>query len=436
MVRRAILSALSVFAIAQADASTQSTPTSPQYPLLGGYLISSPQNYDDATYSTNIAKLNFAILTVWPSWVGSTGKNMQQTVQAIKAKNPNEVVVLYQDINELKTSPAAVWDTLLSQLNSNHWWLYSSGTGGSLVVSDFGGGNYETNTTAVYPANSSNQRYIDWRASWNVTNFYTPNPSIDGFYTDNVFWSPRVNGDWQQNGTTDSDSSPTVQQWYRQGFAQYINNLKAAMPGKYQTGNIADWGGTSSVITEYNQLLQGGVMEGMIGESWSYETRGFSQMMAAYQKMMNAIAAPQLVIFAQDGSLTDYQGMRYGLASCLLGNAYYYFSNGGGYSGVNWFDEFNANLGAATSAPFPTTAYQNGVYRRDFQNGIALVSPKGNGTQTVTLETSYKKLSGTQDSSVNNGATVTSVTLNDRDGIILMRLTSQAVPAAPTLSVN
>ena len=64
----------------------------------------------------------------------------------------------------------------------------------------------ELNTTIVYPANSSNQCYVDWRASWNVTNFATPNPAIDGFFTDNVFWSPRVNGDWQQNGTSDSDT--------------------------------------------------------------------------------------------------------------------------------------------------------------------------------------------------------------------------------------
>ena len=61
------------------------------------------------------------------------------------------------------------------------------------------------------------------------------------------------------------------------------------------------------------------------------------------------------------------------------------------------------------------------MWRRDFANGIVLVNPKGNGTKTVTLETSYKHLSGTQASSINNGQTVTSVTLNDRDGVILQR---------------
>jgi hypothetical protein len=435
MFRRALISAVSVFVFAQVHASTQSTPTAPLFPLIGGYLEGGMQNYGDPTYAAQIAKLNMAILTIWPGF-SSNGMNMQQAVQHIKSINPNEVILLYSDINELQPSPDAVWDPVVSALNSNHWWLYNSGTSGSMVASSWGNGFIELNTTIAYPANSSNQRYVDWRANWNVTNFATPNPAIDGFYTDNVFWSPRVNGDWQQNGTTSSDTDSTVKQWYRQGYQRYINDLKAAMPGKYQTGNIADWGQTSAVLTEYNQLMQGGVMEDIIGLSWSFESQGFSQMMAAYQKMMAAIAQPQLVLFEQVGTATDYQGMRYGLASCLLGNAYFYYEVNSNSNGPTWFDEFNANLGASTSAPFPSAPYQNGVYRRDFANGIALVNPKGNGTQTITLETSYRKLSGSQAPSVNNGQTVTSVTLNDRDGIILMRLSAQAVPAAPTLSVQ
>ena len=82
------------------------------------------------------------------------------------------------------------------------------------------------------------------------------------------------------------------------------------------------------------------------------------------------------------------------------------------------------------------TVWQNGVWRRDFANGIALVNPKGNGPQTVTLETTYKHFSGTQDPSVNNGQSVTSVTLNDRDGVILLRTTQQPVPDPPTLTVQ
>jgi hypothetical protein len=130
----------------------------------------------------------------------------------------------------------------------------------------------------------------------------------------------------------------------------------------------------------------------------------------------------------------NYQGMRYGLATCLMDNGYYEYSTD--YHTINWFDEYNTSLGQAISAP-PTAAWQKGVWRRDFQNGIALVNPKGNGPQTVTLETSYKKINGTQVPSINNGQTVTTVTLLDRDGLILLRLnpaasSTPAVPMAPT----
>jgi hypothetical protein len=85
-----------------------------------------------------------------------------------------------------------------------------------------------------------------------------------------------------------------------------------------------------------------------------------------------------------------------------------------------YFDEYGAKLGAATTGP-QKSAWQAGVYRRDFQNGIILVNPKGNGTRTVNLGGTFRKLKGTQAPSINNGALVTSVTLKDRDGIVLLR---------------
>jgi Hypothetical glycosyl hydrolase family 15 len=155
-------------------------------------------------------------------------------------------------------------------------------------------------------------------------------------------------------------------------------------------------------------------------------------MMSQYTAAMQALNSPKLAIFNQWGDPTDYQSMRYGLASCLMNDGYYSFtSSSTGYSGVVWFDEYNANLGQAVSPP-PTGAWQNGVWRRDFVNGIALVNPRGNGPQTVQLGGTFVKIKGSQDPAVNNGATVTSVTLQDRDGIILLRQTPAEQPKAPT----
>ena len=73
-----------------------------------------------------------------------------------------------------------------------------------------------------------------------------------------------------------------------------------------------------------------------------------------------------------------------------MGDGYFAY-NGNGYSSASWYDEFIVNLGAALQ-PAVTAAYRNGVYRRDFQNGIVLVNPRGNGTQTVTLAGTFHKI--------------------------------------------
>jgi hypothetical protein len=155
-------------------------------------------------------------------------------------------------------------------------------------------------------------------------------------------------------------------------------------------------------------------------------------MMRNYRRIMAALAAPKYLICGAEGSPTDYQFVRYALASCSMDDGYFAFTDlSKQYQGVPWFDEYGVKLGAALSGP-STSAWQSGVYRRNFQNGIVLVNPKGNGARTVTLETDYVKIKGTQAPAVNNGATVRTVTLKDRDGIILLRKGTAAAPAAPS----
>jgi hypothetical protein len=434
MARRSLLSGLLLAAMTFAHSQVA---TAQSFPRLGAYLIGSPQNYNQK--EAEIAKLGVVVLGMYQGWTGG-GQTPQQVIAAIKKLNPNIKVFIYTNIGVLQYPiPVAMGYEGLTPIDTTPWWLHVSGTSGAMVVSEYGGHYYSINTTTYAKPNSSGVRYPQWRATLDNSLFVTPNPSVDGIYVDNVYWKPRVNGDWTLSGTSQSRTSATTQQIYRLGYAAHINDLKALMGAdKYVIGNVADWGEGGADISGYQGVLAGGLMESIIGQSSSYESwEGWAGMMAYYTKIMNATAAPQLSIFSQDGSATDYQGMRYGLCSALLGNAYYYYDLGVNtqtYNTVTTFDEFNSNLGASLAAPlvFPgAAAWQKGVYRRDFENGIALVNPKGNGARTVTLETSYKHLKGTQDPAVNNGETVTQVTLNDRDGVILLRLTPKAAAATP-----
>ncbi|HEX4268181.1 MAG TPA: putative glycoside hydrolase [Steroidobacteraceae bacterium] len=409
--------------------------TPPNFPRIAGIQISTPFDYNDATFQAQLAKQSITVLNDWPG-MNPGGESMKTVVQQIKAINPNALVFLYTDSDEQFTDPSnSAWATLINQINQMKWWLYTSTSLTGAVASFYGNGGMTINNTPDTPKDAQGDDAIDYITKYFVNNEYTPNTNIDGFFMDNVFTTPRVAGDWYRNGAVLQPSNAQAQAAIQSGYERWFSLAHQLMPGKYQIGNIATWysPGATPVPAGFKGMTEGGEIEGLIGQSWSTETwDGWQGMENQYFQIMAAVNAPKLVIFNQQDNPTNYQSMRYGLASCLMNDGYYNFtSNTSTYSGFYWFDEFNANLGAETSTP-PAAAWQKGVWRRDFANGIALVNPKGNGAQTVQLGGTFVKLKGTQAPSVNNGQTVTSVTLQDRDGIILLRQAALVQPKAPT----
>ena len=111
------------------------------------------------------------------------------------------------------------------------------------------------------------------------------------------------------------------------------------------------------------------------------------------------------------------------------------------------FDEFDLTgqsdtswLGKAISSP-PDQPWSDGVYRRDFQNGVALVNPRGNGAVTITVESGFTRINGNQDRAVNNGQPAERINLADGDGIVLIRDSGvlpvpDAPPKPPILEVS
>ena len=429
LIKKGTLAAAGLAAIAASTTAAAWNP--PDFPRIGGVQIGSPFNYNDPNYQAQLAKQS---ITVIEDYVGFApgGMSMQTVATKIKAINPNTLIFVYTNVNELRSDQTATttsWGTYRSEVDKMKWWLYSDKALTKNVASSFGA--TAINTTLFTPKDSSGKTWMDWAANYYATNYAKAAPALDGLYMDNLFSRPYIDGDWNRDGVVDSQTDPKVQTWFRQGYAQYFATLKGLMPGKYQIGNIGDWGTPDTVQTEYQGMVNGGILEAYLGKSWSVETwGGWAAMLAQYRKAMSSVAAPKLVIFNQWGSKTDYQSMRYGLASCLLDDAYYGFTDTTqGYYGVVWFDELDQKLGSGQAKP--TAAWQKGVWRRDFDNGIALVNPKGNGAQTVTLEGPYIKIKGAQDPVTNNGQTVTTVTLKDRDGIILLRQNPIVRPATP-----
>ena len=144
--------------------------------------------------------------------------------------------------------------------------------------------------------------------------------------------------------------------------------------------------------------------------------------------------------------MSDAAWCRYGLATTLQDNGYYGCPTSGGFVDNYDLDEFYYNLGVAIDEPAydgdnPETdvtgsgylAYESGVYLRKFQFGAAIVNPKDNGQQTITLPSEsgfhWDRLGSSdfpgrtlQEPSVNTGATdITSVTIDARRGLIIRR---------------
>jgi len=398
------------------------------YPRLAAYCLACPIARSEV--QKQLARDNVAIVTVWPGWETTYRTTLDQVIQNIKAINPNTLVFDYIKNNEIDGSAATnrAYAELFDKLDSMRWYLYPIGTSGTPVRSSWPGAT-ELNSTLFTAKDPSGLNWVDWFAGWAVGKYYKPNPRLDGFFLDNVFWQPRVTGDWNVDGMPDSIRAAAP--WLRQGNAEHFRYIRTLMPGKLQLGNIADLGHPNAEIAEYQGQMDGGFIEGLIGYSWSVETwGGWQAMMTWYRKAMSVLGTAKLGLFGQIGSPTDYQAFRYGFASCLMDDGYFVFNSSSAYNDAPAFDEYAVALGKAISSP-SVRAWQNGVYRRDFQNGIALVNPKGNGPQTVTLETAFKRISGGQAPSVNTGQNTTTVTLNDRDGLILLRLKPSADSAAP-----
>lgn len=301
---------------------------------------------------------------------------------------------------------------------------------------------------------------------------YNGAPGMDGIFLDNCWQAPMNAGDWNIDGVTEQLNgqngwvpNPDVVNAYRQGnaeFAQEVHALGSAQ-GKMAICNNGNWPLAASFATppappsgigQLYQQFDGGVDEAVIGASFSKETyAGFNVAMQYYDDLMAMVANPKLEIFNQEGLTTTgsdaydpapYHAMRYGICMAMMNDGYYAGETAANHVGTSygnkvWFDEFDAGGLGQGYLGQPVTNWKGavqtharwnygpyGVWAREFEGGIAIVNPKGNGPVTLSIQDlggqHWKHFQGTEDPDVNNGQDVTdSITLADRDGVILLR---------------
>ena len=350
--------------------------------------------------------------------------------------NRNILVAKYTAFNESSTkpnnSPNSSWTKLHSETGpgyatNNDW--YARDKNGDRVSSF--PGNWNVNITEHVQRDANGDTYPEWNVSRDYEEFFRNTPEFDMWFFDNWFYRPRKNPDWDGDGTNDDKNSELVRRDFRKGYVNALRRVRQLDPDLIIMGNVDGEVSTNSgMLTEpefKGQLTA--LYEAAIGRSYSVEGwGGWHMMMEQYQTTLQN-AQDKITIMTAHGPADDYALMRYGLASCLMDDGYYYYTSiEQNYKSALWFDEYDADLGRAIDPP-QFQAWQKGVYRRRFENGVVLVNPKGNGTKTVDVGPGYKRLDGRQDRATNNGQAASSVTIASRDGLILLK--SDSAPANP-----
>jgi hypothetical protein len=394
--------------------------------------IKSPTSYEDLKYQQVLSKADVLILNFWPGWKEHKfGKEaMRNVVMNIKNINPDILIGQYTILSEAQdvTSKEAVKADVSEKLNHENWWL--RGVYGEKVRWTGKYNAWDINFTEYTRADNNGFRYHGWLAKRNFEVFFKKIPELDFWYLDNsLSVSPIKFADWNGDGIPDISTLDKYSRAYRRGHVSYWDAVLNIQPGIMLVGNCDD---ISS--TEYTGRLNGAFMEAMMGRSWSLEKKaGWKNTLLHYYSFMEHTSAPKLVGFNVWGKLTDYQLMRFGLTTTLLNNGYFsYTDESMGFASLPWFDEYDIDLGMPIDQP-PILHWKNGVYKREYDNGLVLVNP-GNQTQHITLPDGYSTFNGKQDHVVNNGVRVNEVTLKSRDGIILVK--NGLIDTQPSLSRN
>ncbi|HYD84111.1 MAG TPA: hypothetical protein VEA63_08650, partial [Opitutus sp.] len=295
------------FQIRGTGAAATANPFKTTFPRLAGIFYN--KSYSDTAYQQRIAKRDLAVLSFDKGWGGggSTMLPANAAVNAIKAINPNillgQYTLLESQYDHGPSTPAI--DDIIDKLYAENWWILDGS--GNKVTELYYNNMFMTNFTSYTTTDANGDRYPEYLAKRHNTEIVDPISGLDFWFSDNAFYLPRKDVDWQQNGGADTDAVTLHE--YRLAMASYWAKINQLQPGHFVLGNSD--GQPSDKLgflrdPEYQRKLQAAQFETALGASSSPEGySGWYNMMTAYRSQLDNTLAPHLVIIGALSTATD-----------------------------------------------------------------------------------------------------------------------------------
>lgn len=361
-----------------------------------------------------------------PDWYArfdlmDTGARDPELARAIKAINPNTVILPTRDWN---AGPGSYGDDVPNEWKTRH-------ADGSFVKLYFDNDNYMDLTDFCPPARSgrwAGKRYNEIVAEWHISNV---DLSVhDGIATDGLWNFPySANGDIDLDRNGVNDFKEHGDDWISTQITIGINKILADLrrrmgPDKailVNSGGMHNWGWDYS--------------NGMLKEHsvFFYSLGDVDYNLSTYFDFIRQAPTPHVVLI--DGETAagvpghdvniprnNFRHMRFWLGFTLLGDGYLSFSTNEEHMYTIWYDEFELDLG------YPTTDAERlrtgaggsgGMWVRFFDNGVVVFNGTGAPQNVSNSDLArlrgyagpYFHFRGGQDPKVNNGAQFNSETI-------------------------
>ena len=370
-------------------------------------------------WKTPVTKDDAKLLAQWDMLVLSMAAQLDsaEAIRYLRQLNPDIIILAYTSATEipkerltiLEPEGHGLWHQLIAGL-SEEWYLK---TYDGQTVS-WWPGNVSMN---LYAPNQAGDSYADYLAD-----FYDKQILASGLWDGLLFDTAWNNIDWfnpalDLDGDGQKDSGDKINRLWQIGHQRLLENLRHKIDNRYLLliNGDGNW-----------QDLANGRMFESFPEYWD---GGWTGSMEKYQLNDSSGQKPRLNIINSDsnnsGRATDYQTMRYGLTSALLFDGYFSFDHGTELrEQFWWYDEYDVFLGRAKNSAVnllnDNSIITEGVWQRDFENGVAIVNSTDQ-QQALTFDSEYEKLHGQQDPLVNDGSIINQLDIKANDGIILLR---------------